>query len=694
MKRLLLIGSLSCLMLTMLSAQTWDGGGATNNWDEAANWDTDMVPATGATVVFSTDGITITGTMTNVPARITIAGSAEVTLDLDVEVSGDDHCIVLNSNTTLNVGTAGSNRVVDLSPNLTNKNGFAVFGSADGAVINIAGSTTVNITGGFRGFNIQDTDGASVINDGMVVVAGADNDGIQVQTGASFTNNGSITITTAGNDGIENYGTFTNSSGGDLDINGAGGQGINHRGGASFTNQGTIFIDGSATNDGIRSESAFTNTASGSITVDKVGDDGLEILNGSTFTNHGTIDATVEDAANTDNVGIAVGTSTEAATLVNTSHNTITVNGGVSTSGRGIYVYEMGSLDNTGTITFSGGNDGSRLYSRGTVNNQTGGVLNMTDGRINLNDGTLENDGLILSTRGTSAILMGTGVTATNNAFFSYTGNSNFAVGSNGTSVDNGIDLNDAAETSIDAGNLCTVTIANASYTYTDNADFTETSTAVGELTFPAGSIGGSLPITIETTIGSNTISLMVDNICLQALPVDLLSINAVPTKDEVLVRWQTASELNNDYMAVERSTDGASFRELGRVTGAGTTNQIQNYTWTDRQPVQGMNFYRLRQVDYDGSITYSAIVHAKMEAEEVGLRVYPMVLQRGASFTLESTAAGQVKVFNHLGQLAKTYQVSAGRQLLPTQDLAAGQYYLRSASGPLTNTQRLFIIH
>ncbi|MCB0557000.1 MAG: hypothetical protein KDD02_25860, partial [Phaeodactylibacter sp.] len=81
-------------------------------------------------------------------------------------------------------------------------------------------------------------------------------------------------------------------------------------------------------------------------------------------------------------------------------------------------------------------------------------------------------------------------------------------------------------------------------------------------------------------------------------LPIHLLSFTGKAQASTIELQWATATEQNNDYMAVERSADGKVFDEIGRVPGHGTTLEPQSYTLTDRRPLPGINYYRLRQVD------------------------------------------------------------------------------------------------
>ncbi len=131
-----------------------------------------------------------------------------------------------------------------------------------------------------------------------------------------------------------------------------------------------------------------------------------------------------------------------------------------------------------------------------------------------------------------------------------------------------------------------------------------------------------------SSTAGNNRF----DNIKLEGdiiLPISLSSFTAKAQTNNILLHWQTATEINNDYMAVERSRDGRHFEEIGVVQGMGTTTEAQDYEFIDRSPMRGMNFYRLRQVDFDGQYEYHKVVSVEFgDDEAVGeFQVYPTLV-------------------------------------------------------------------
>lgn len=101
-------------------------------------------------------------------------------------------------------------------------------------------------------------------------------------------------------------------------------------------------------------------------------------------------------------------------------------------------------------------------------------------------------------------------------------------------------------------------------------------------------------------------------------LPVELLSFEGRMKRKEVELTWATASEINNDYFIVEKSVDAENFEMLAIVKGAGNSNTIKNYNAFDKNPVTGYNYYRLKQVDFDGKYEYSSVIAVKNDPNSV----------------------------------------------------------------------------
>jgi hypothetical protein len=108
------------------------------------------------------------------------------------------------------------------------------------------------------------------------------------------------------------------------------------------------------------------------------------------------------------------------------------------------------------------------------------------------------------------------------------------------------------------------------------------------------------------------------------SLPVRWLDLAAKAGTSQVQLDWRTASEINNDYFTVERSIDGTNFIALDEKDGAGNSNVVLNYHYADVDPFEGINYYRIKQTDFDGTESYSSIVTAKPKDEKRSVILFP----------------------------------------------------------------------
>ncbi len=106
------------------------------------------------------------------------------------------------------------------------------------------------------------------------------------------------------------------------------------------------------------------------------------------------------------------------------------------------------------------------------------------------------------------------------------------------------------------------------------------------------------------------------------ALPVELLSFSVKKQSKIVALIWATASEKNNSHFEIEKSNDGKNWEQIGRVKGEGNSLEIVRYDFLDAQPFSGINYYRLKQVDFDGSFEYSKI--KTIIFDDNGISFYP----------------------------------------------------------------------
>jgi hypothetical protein len=112
--------------------------------------------------------------------------------------------------------------------------------------------------------------------------------------------------------------------------------------------------------------------------------------------------------------------------------------------------------------------------------------------------------------------------------------------------------------------------------------------------------------------IGNIDIDDILINELTTTLPVSLLHLNAKTNLHHINLSWQTASENNNSHFDILRATNQKNFVKIGEVKGIGTVQKEQTYLFTDIEPLPGINYYQLKQVDFDGTPTLSKVVSAK----------------------------------------------------------------------------------
>jgi hypothetical protein len=180
------------------------------------------------------------------------------------------------------------------------------------------------------------------------------------------------------------------------------------------------------------------------------------------------------------------------------------------------------------------------------------------------------------------------------------------------------------------------------------------------------------------------------------ALPVELLFFTAERETQGVLITWSTAAEINSDYFVVEKSHDGNYFSDAGVVDGAGNSTEVLNYSLHDANPFNGMNYYRLRQVDFDESIRYSDIAAVDFSAAKNQLSVFPNpsfdLLQCEFYAGTDAEITLQVRDVTGKEMLSKKVPVTKGFNSIPLDinSLAFGVYHLQLLNPVDKNTPSL----
>ncbi len=169
-------------------------------------------------------------------------------------------------------------------------------------------------------------------------------------------------------------------------------------------------------------------------------------------------------------------------------------------------------------------------------------------------------------------------------------------------------------------------------------------------------------------------------------IPVELLTFSASVSQRNVILKWQTASESNNQGFEIQRRSD-AGYINIGYLPGAGTTTDVQNYSFIDRDVIPGTYFYRLKQIDFDGTIAYSNEINVEVAVPDIFVlnQNYPNPFNptTSISFSLPVDANVSLKIFNALGQEVANLiegKLARGFQdlIFPATDLTSGVYFYK----------------
>lgn len=167
------------------------------------------------------------------------------------------------------------------------------------------------------------------------------------------------------------------------------------------------------------------------------------------------------------------------------------------------------------------------------------------------------------------------------------------------------------------------------------------------------------------------------------AFPVHLTHFTAHSKDKQVDLNWRTSTEQNNDHFELQRSADGRAWSPIGKIAGRGTTQQEQAYHYTDKRPLPGLSYYRLKQVDYDGAFEYHGPVSVRRGIGDGGMKVFPNPVGDRLYLVLpDADPEGQLRLVSSLGQEVGRWPAAAATDGLPVADLPAGVYLLQWLDG------------
>lgn len=374
----------------------------------------------------------------------------------------------------------------------------------------------------------------------------------------------------------------------------------------------------------------------------------------------------------------------------------------------GNWISDITFIPRSGTVTFNGSSDqtintnGGETYNNLTINNSggninlasgvdTNGTLTMTQGNVNLDIHDLTiNAGANIAGGGISTYIIADGVGVLRHAVTALSTTYTFPIGDSdeyapfsftlnqGTLSSSSVTINlrDTKHTNILEDNYITRywSLNNEGITGTLDYDVAynyqqgdvvglESLLKARKFSASGDAIGGSVSAAsnLLTFAGHSSFSDHTGESEPSLLPVDLLKFEALLSEEGIELSWSTASELNNDFFELERSTDGINYEIIAKVEGSGTSNEIKDYYHLDTAPYYGVSYYRLVQVDYDGQYEMFNPISVNNEQFRSGLELTLFPNPTNESNINIQLATGdenspiQLKIFDVMGHLIHT---------------------------------------
>ena len=174
---------------------------------------------------------------------------------------------------------------------------------------------------------------------------------------------------------------------------------------------------------------------------------------------------------------------------------------------------------------------------------------------------------------------------------------------------------------------------------------------------------------------------------CINVLPVTLLDFYGTPEDNSNLIEWATASEINNSFFLLERSSDGIEFEEIAKITGGGNSTSLLKYQYQHQNP-NDLEYYRLKQVDFDGQFEYSKVIAINSMKEAI-INIFPNPTNSTLSLSfMDNITSGEyvITITDVLGKVfIKKLNVNPNNRLFLIEEFesfAKGFYTIKISDG------------
>ena len=184
------------------------------------------------------------------------------------------------------------------------------------------------------------------------------------------------------------------------------------------------------------------------------------------------------------------------------------------------------------------------------------------------------------------------------------------------------------------------------------------------------------------------------------SLPVSFISFTGSNRGKDAILNWSTAQEINNSHFEVERSLDGQNFKAIDKVMGKGNTSEEQAYSYTDANifAATRMVYYRLKQVDFDGTTTYTDMVAIMSEQartfEVIEVSPNPFISTFTVGLMVPTQETIRIELTDALGKLISMQELNPDLGMnnleLSESELKAGIYFVRITQGNVSKNIRV----
>ena len=170
-------------------------------------------------------------------------------------------------------------------------------------------------------------------------------------------------------------------------------------------------------------------------------------------------------------------------------------------------------------------------------------------------------------------------------------------------------------------------------------------------------------------------------------LPVEFVKFEVEKSERGNVLNWTTATEINNDKFVVERSSNGRDYVALSSVEGHGNSTELIDYEFVDNEPMDGMNFYRLKQMDFDGKFEYSKVISIRSN-DNADVNIYPTSVMDVINVQLSSE--GEMAVYSVTGHKLIHRTIGEGTTEINLSSLSAGIYFIAIETNANFTTQQI----